>query len=509
MSPSPPFRLRGVFVAALLALGPAAAAGGPPDLLILIADDHSRRDCSVYEGGLMETPHLEALAADGMTFANAFVASPTCAPSRAALLTGLMPARNGAEENHSFPRADVLRLPTVLQSLGYEVAAFGKVAHGGRSDGYGFDVADPAKDPDPLRRNVTRFLENRTSDKPLCLFVGVSHPHVPWPEETSFDPAEITLPATFVDTPRTRVQRARYQQEVKELDAFLGELRTLAAERLRPNPLVVYTSDHGAQWPFGKFNLYDDGVRVPLIVSWPGHVEPGVTSEALVSLIDLLPTLIDLAGGEVPPGLDGRSFADVLLRPATFEEEHARRHPDLPLPTVHVNDIEDPGVIVDWDDLHRAEIFTTHSGDREFNVYPMRSVRTKRWKYIRNLHPDYAFTTHIDLLVRQNSGDYWLEWVERARTDPPARELVFKRYYQRPAEELYDLEADPLEQRNLWTDSSPDANSELIVAVRDDLSDRLNAWMKRQGDEQTVFNKPRPLNDPGRWAPGLLAKPRR
>ncbi|MFH5803960.1 sulfatase [Alienimonas sp. DA493] len=464
--------LRGAAFVLLTLLGSAAAAERP-DMLIYLADDHSRRDCSVYEGGLMETPHLEALAADGMTFSNAFVASPTCAPSRAALLTGLMPARNGAEENHSFPREDVTKLPTVLRSLGYEVAAFGKVAHGRSAKDYGFDTFNLAKDLKPLRKNVTEYLRNRTSDKPLCLFVGISNPHVGWPEETSYDPAEITLPATFLDTPQTRVQRARYQQEVKELDAFLGELRRLAAEHLRPDPLVAYTSDHGAQWPFGKFTLYDDGVRVPLIVSWPGRVAAGTTSEALVSWVDLLPTLIELAGGEAPAGLDGYSFADLLVA----------SEPPL-------------------GDVHRAAIFTTHSGDREFNVYPTRSIRTPRWKYIRNLHPEYAFTTHIDLLVRKTSGDYWLEWVERAQTDPAAAGVV-RRHYDRPAEELYDLETDPLEQHNLLADPVGPA----AAGVRDDLSLRLSAWMKRQGDEQTVFNEPRLLTEPDRWRPGLLAKP--
>ncbi|MEM9700875.1 MAG: sulfatase [Planctomycetota bacterium] len=504
-------RLSFVLTAAA-SFAPAVAAedgaAGPPDMLIYLADDHSRRDCSVYQGGLVKTPHLEALAADGMTFANAFVASPTCAPSRAALLTGLFPARNGAEENHSQPREDVLKLPTVLKSLGYEVAAFGKVGHGRKPVDYGWDVMNPQMHLPKLRENVTKYVENRTSDKPLCLFVGISNPHVPWPEETSFDPATVKLPATFLDTPATRRQRARYLEEVKELDAFLGELRGLADAHLRSNPLIAYSSDHGAQWPFGKFTLYDDGVRVPLIVSWPGHVEAGLTSEALVSWVDLLPTLIDVAGGETPDGLDGYSFAGVLTRPATFEEYSARLHPNRPLPTTHVNYGEDPGVIVDWDDVHRAEIFTTHSGDREMNVYPMRSVRTGRWKYIRNLHPEYAFTTHLDLLVREDSGVYWLEWVERAKTDPVAAAVV-GRYHRRPAEELYDLSKDPMERNNLLADPDPDFDGSLYRAVRGDLSARLNAWMKKQGDQQTVFNKPRRLIDPASWAPGSMIGKRR
>ena len=465
-------------VAALvLSAGGAVARDAPPaearpDMLIYIADDHSRRDCSLYDGGLVETPHLEALAADGMRFTHAFVASPTCAPSRAALLTGLMPARNGAEENHSRPRESVLKLPAVLHELGYEVAAFGKVAHGKESGASGFDHVRTGSSPEALRRHLTAYLEGRTPGRPLCVFVGISHPHVLWPEETTFDPAAVALPPTWIDTPLTRRQRARYLQEVKELDAFLGELRALAAAHLRPDPLVAYTSDHGAQFPFGKFTLYDDGIRVPLVVSWPRRVAAGATSEALVSWVDLLPTLIELAGGGPPAGLDGYSFADALLGKAD---------------------------VLGAEDVHRAEIFATHSGDRQYNVYPTRAVRTRRWKYIRNLHPEYAFTTHIDLFVRPGAGIYWLDWLDRAETDPAAAATV-RRYHARPAEELYDVSADPSELTNL-------ADDPRYEEVRADLDLRLSAWMKRQGDAGTVFDTPHLLSDPSTWPPGRFAPP--
>ena len=463
--------MRPTFTAALLLTFPLPATAAPPDILIYIADDHSARDSTVYGGTDIPTPHLERLAADGMTFTRAFVASPACAPSRAALLTGLMPARNGAEENHSRPRDDIRKLPAYLQELGYEVAAFGKVGHGkGAGERYGFDVADGAKDLAPLRRNVTEYLERRgrdeeRRDRPLCLFVGISHPHVLWPEETAFDPADMHLPPTWVDTPVTRRQRARYAQEVKELDGFLGELRTLAAAHLRPDALFAYTSDHGAQFPFGKWTLYDEGIRVPLVVAWPGHVAPGSTADAFVSWVDLLPTLVELAGGTPPRDLDGYSFADVLRGDA---------------------------------DVHRAEVFATHSGDRDKNVYPSRAVRTADWKYIRNLHPEYAFTSHIDLLVRPDAGVYWLSWLERAKTDPRAAAVV-RRYHARPAEELYRVTEDTREQANL-------ADDPRYADVKADLSLRLSAWMKRQRDAGTVFRDPYLLDEPQTWRAGKFAE---
>src|SRR6185436_16703237 len=135
-----------------------------------------------------------------------FVASPSCAPSRAALLTGLMPARNGAEANHSKPRAALKKWSSYFQELGYEVAAFGKVAHYGHTIDYGFDyfAHDTFHDHAGIAAAVD-FLKKRNRSKPLCLFVGSNWPHVPWPANVTGDNgAGLPLPAGSVDTPETR-----------------------------------------------------------------------------------------------------------------------------------------------------------------------------------------------------------------------------------------------------------------------------------------------------------------
>ena len=154
-----------------------------PDIVVYLADDLSAADLSLYGGTNIKTPAIDRLAAHGLTFNRAFVASPSCAVSRAALLTGLMPAKNGAEENHTYPRKDVLRLPKILNDLGYQTAAFGKVAHSGSAPDYHFDVHNIKKEIPELQISVKEFLENRTDQRPLALFVGVSDPHVAWPEQ--------------------------------------------------------------------------------------------------------------------------------------------------------------------------------------------------------------------------------------------------------------------------------------------------------------------------------------
>ena len=431
-----------------------------PDIVVYLADDLSAADLPLYGGTNIETPAIDQLAADGLTFDRAFVASPSCASSRAAMLTGLMPARNGAEENHSYPREAILRLPQALNDLGYQTAAFGKVAHSRSAPDYFFDTHDRTQDIPKLRKNVEEFLQNRIDKRPLALFVGVSDPHVPWPSDSTVDPETMSMPPQLLDTPQTRVQRSHYLQEVKNLDAYLGELRELTDKHMSEDKLFVFSSDHGAQFPFGKWTLYDEGIHVPLIVAQPGQIKAGSRTDAMVSWIDIFPTLIDVGGGKAPKDLDGRSFATVL----TGET-----------------------------DSHRKRIFTTHSGDRLMNVYLSRSIRTDQHKLIWNIHPEFAFTTHIDLLLRETSGDYFKEWIEAAKSDQHAAE-VLARHHGRPEYELFDLRNDPSELTNL-------ASYPKLAGIRQNLLAELKGWISEQGDELTVFHDPLMLDAPETWTP--------
>jgi arylsulfatase A-like enzyme len=438
-------------ILALAFVAPAACAAekSSPNIVIFIADDHGYLDSTVAGSKQFRTPALERLAHDGMTLTHAFAASPSCAPSRAAFLTGLMPTRNGAMLNHQPPRADVKKLPAYLHELGYEVIAIGKVAHYKQGRDYGFDFTshDTFHD-DQCVAAAVEYLQQRKSRKPLCLLVGTNWPHVPWPESNTNslankqDDASFVPPSTQVDTPATRQWRARYAAAVQRFDHDLGLVYDAAFNRLGQNTLFIEFSDHGAQWPFGKWNLYDIGTRTNLFAVWPGVIDPGSRSDALVSLVDLIPTVVEAAGGTPPHDIDGRSF--------------------LPLLTGRQTNL-------------RNTIFTTHSGDGKMNEYPIRSIRTAQWKFIRNLKPDAEHHTHIDLAKPVDGSEYWASWVARAKTDPAAREIV-ARYFHRPAEELYDLAADPNEQHNLAADPE---HSQTLNGLRS----QLDEWMHDQGDE--------------------------
>jgi arylsulfatase A-like enzyme len=228
--------------------------------------------------------------------------------------------------------------------------------------------------------------------------------------------------------------------------------------------LFVYTSDHGAQWPFGKWNLYDAGIRIPFIAAWPGHLQPASTSDAMICWPDLLPTFIDLGGGSVPEGIDGKSFANVLRGTST---------------------------------THREKIFTTHSGDGRMNVDPPRATRTADWTLILNLHPEFAHPTHIDKALARDGGRYWISWFERAKSDSATAALV-RRYHERPSVERYDLRSDPFEQRNLGALPAHAGRASELRA-------QLTAWMKAQDDQETLCNEPRLLADPASTRPGAKA----
>lgn len=438
---------------------PAGPPVARPNIVVFLADDLGLLDTGPYGSKDARTPNLDRLAAAGQSFDRAFVASPACAPSRAALLTGLMPARNGAEVNQAAPHSWTRKLPAYLKDLGYEVVAFGKVSHYKQTSRYGFDhfEHDTFHDPDGIPAAID-WLKKRRSAKPLAIFVGSNWPHVPWPKTTEgYDPATTGLPAKSVDTPISRNAHARYLAAVTKLDTELGQVLAASDAALGPDTFVLFSSDHGAQWPFGKWNLYDTGIQVPMIVRWRGRVAANSRTTAMVNWTDILPTLIDVAGGTAPADIDGRSFAGVL---------------DGRTPTA------------------RSEIFTTHTGDGRVNVYPMRSVRTDRWKYIRNQHPDWTYTTHIDQFVdRVDSGAYFPSWIAAAKSSARDRRIV-DAYYTRPAEELYDLQADPAETRNL-------AQDRRYAATLADLRKRLDTWMVDQGDTMRPSNAA-PHRDRGR-----------
>lgn len=432
----------------------------PPDIVIFLADDMSVKDCAPYGNTEIKSPNMEALAKDGLTFDRAYVASPSCAPSRAALLTGCYGLHNGTTFNHQPAKPEIRKWPSYFQDLGYQVVAIGKVSHYAQVTTYGFDYAGFFNyHQDVCIDKAVEWLAQRKSRKPLCLLVGTNWPHVPWPVKTDIPPESLTMPSELADTPETRVARARYAAAVGNADRDLGLIRAAAKKHLPEETVFLFSSDHGSQFPFSKWNLYEAGLRVPLIISWPGHIAADKRTPAMVSWIDFLPTVLEIAGADpvkAAPGIDGRSFFPVLK--GGSQE-------------------------------HRDRIFATHSGDGNFNFYPARSVRMGPWKYIRNIDSSLEFHSHVDLA----SGDtgYFPSWVREAKTDPHIAGVV-ERYFHRPAEELYNLDTDPHELNNVAgkTENAADLGR---------LRGAVDEWMRSLDDTgmpTELLHKPKPKPKP-------------
>ena len=460
----------------LIVLGTTVSlsATGKPNIVAIIADDHGVYHSTAYGSPEQKTPHMQSLADEGMTFSRAYVASPACAPSRHALMSGLMPYKNGVVGNHENSNYKLTTSEGLIQKLmdaGYEIVFRGKVTHG---NGRGVIPEGVVRLPgsnnllDPA--NVEAYLEQRgDKSKPVALFIGPTDTHTIWPiepDEVHFKPEDTVLPPKTYDLPEARHLMARYNQSVENVDTAVGKVRDIVKRQLdEDNTLILYTSDHGQNWAFGKWSLYETGVRVPLIAVWPGKIKPQSTSDAMVSWIDLIPTFLDIAGAPVVKGIDGISFKGVLLGKTSS---------------------------------HRDRIFTVHKGDKTVNVYPIRAVRTDKWKYMLNLFPEFYNSTHMDVPVfreghnraGQENQHYfydWNTWEQAAQTNQAAAQFMH-RYHARPKEELYMIEEDPYEENNLAFD--PQYANEL-ASMRKLIEERMH----EVDDDRSLSGTPRLLED--------------
>lgn len=434
------------------------------NIVVFIADDLGVKDIEPYGNKVVRTPNLSRLAGESLLFRQAFASSPTCAPSRSSILTGLMPYRHGGHGNHAAVREQTRSIVHYMQPLNYRVAIAGKL-HVGPEEAFPLERVEGTNLPEPgFEKNpglhydlemgpVDKWLAAQTGKQPFCLFVADHSPHVIWPEKPEYDPAQVDIPAKHIDTRETRVARSRYYTDISKMDRNLGLLlQSLERHGLSENTIVLFTADQGPQWPFAKWSLYDDGVQVPLLVRWPGVVKKGTSTDALVSLTDLVPTFVELAGGKAPEEIDGRSFLPVL--------KGGR-------------------------DQHREEVFATHTGDGMMNRSPARMLRNQRFKYILNIAPDIKYTTHMDRATDHDGGrEYWPSWLQASFTDPGAANILW-RYHNRPPEELYDLEKDPHETRNLAAD--PAYAKEL-----NEFRTKMAEWRRTQGDDATGPEEIRP-----------------
>ena len=404
-------------------------------------------------GHAIATPHIQKLAEQGTLFRQAFCAAPTCSPSRAALLTGQSAHSSGmlGLAHRGFSLHDERQhLAHTLQQAGYQTAQSG-VQHLGPDAaklGYQRLLAPAGKSASQVAVAAAGYLR-QGPPQPFFLDVGFFETHRDFPEPgAGEDPRHARPPQPLPDTKRTREDMAAYQASARQLDQGIGSvLEALQQSGRAEDTLVVCTTDHGIAFPGMKCNLSDHGLGVMLIIRGPGGFSGGRVCDALVSHIDLFPTLCNLGGLQKPPWLQGRSI--------------------LPLVRGEAEKINE-------------EVYGEVSYHAAYE--PQRAVRTKRWKYIRR----FGDRT---LPVRSNcdDGPSKEEWLAAGWGGRPV-----------PQEQLYDLVFDPLEGGNRALDPAAEP-------VLDEMRSRLQRWMRATGDPLLQGPVPAPtgaqINDPDDLSP--------
>lgn len=463
-----------------------ADGGGPvrPNILFAISDDQSWMHASAYGDKGTLTPAFDRVAREGVLFNHAYTACPSCTPSRSAILTGQQVYR--LEEGGvllSFLPNKFEIFTRRLESSGYQVASTGKTWGPGKVSAGGWkrgltgkrfskrrlEEHAPGVSSVDYAGNFEAFLEERDASRPFFFWYGSSEPHQSYDvdgwKRAGKKLEDARLPACLPDSPETRGEILDYGLEIEHFDRHLGRiLARLEEVGELDRTLVLVTSDHGNPLPRSKCNLYDSGVRVPLSIRFPEKVLGGRRIDDFVSLTDIAPTLLEVAGLEVPAAMTGRSLWPLLTSKQSGRVEPGR------------------DFVVTAFERHTI-------CRRDGKGYPMRSLRTHLYSYIRNYEPqrwpagdpDFV-SSHQGFYGDVDAGAAKTFLIANSTRKDVARyvQLAFGR---RPGEELYDLTNDPEELRNV-------ADSPEFQEVKEQLRSRLQAYLKATDDPRQRGDTP-------------------
>jgi N-sulfoglucosamine sulfohydrolase len=436
-----------------------------PNIILMVADDHGIETLGCYGNSVVKTPAMDQLADDGVKFTNAFCTSSSCAASRSVILTGKHNHTNGTYghvhgAHHFSCFSDVTTLPAYLNEAGYRTGCIGKKHYAPESIfPFEYDLANP----DNLRNDIAmsedcrEFIED---DKPFFLYWCSHNPHrgavvedhplkpnsfgnmpeaYPGDTEEIYSEDEVEVPFFLNDSPEVRAELAQYYQSISRLDRGIARLMQILKDTGKyENTVVMYISDNGAAFPEAKTTLYEPGMNLPCIVKSPFHEKRGGVCNGLITWADLTPTILDFAGTNVNESdFHGRSFKSII-------------------------DQEEPE---EW----YEEVYASHTFHEITNYYPMRVVRTRKYKFIWNIAHPLTYSSASDLwascswqgLLRDGSNKFGTRTVEA--------------YLHRPRFELYDLENDPDEINNL-------ADRTEFQDMVEDFSAKLQKFQKETKD---------------------------
>ncbi len=429
-----------------------------PNIVLIIADDMAWDDSGVYGNPNIPTPNIDHLASEGMRFNQAFLTASSCSPSRCSIITGRYPHNTNAEELHWPLPAEQITFVEKLRSAGYWTAAAGKWHLGdairdrfdvvSETDTSGFqlptgEAGQKGKFIETMEGEAQSgctewvpLLKDRPKNKPFFLWLAALDPHRPYHQNitpTPTNPSKVRLAPYHLDTPEVRRDYALYYDEIRRLDKYVGLVsKELTQQGIAENTLVVFMSDNGRPFPRDKTSIYDSGIRTPFIVRWPATVKPGSVSNSLISAIDLAPTFLRLAGVTPIETFQGKNFLPILQDPTNKIRDHIIAEQN-------------------WHD------YEAHG----------RAVRNERFKYIRNAYTDLPLTPSADG-VRSPTFQSMIKLHAEGALNK-AQSVYFTK--PRPAEELYDCQADPHEITNLL-----DGKQSSHSAVLTELRSALDQW---------------------------------
>jgi len=395
----------------------APPADDRPNIVLIIADDISWNDFGCYGNPVVQTPNIDKLAANGLVFGNMYLTTSSCSPSRCSIVSGRYPHNTGAAELHTPLPEGIPTFPAKLQAAGYHTAMAGKW-HMGEAAKSGFDtlVLKGALNGDGGEESWVDILKARPKGRPFFAWLAAFDAHRTWgPNRFSgtHDAGAVEAPPFLADTDSTKADIARYYDEIYRFDHYIGEVvKELDSQGVLDNTLIMVMADNGRPFPRSKTRLLDSGIKTPFVVHWPkGISQKGKSSPSLVSVIDIAPTVVEMAEASGSESFQGKSF----LRLLTGDPAQAFRNYVF---AEH-----------NWHDYEALE----------------RMVRSQDFLYVLNERPQFPNQGPAD----SNRSLSFLELL-RLRQEGMLSEAQSEIFMApRPKEEIYDCTNDSLQLYNL------------------------------------------------------------
>ena len=437
-----------------LSLNTMGQSSGQPNFIIFIADDVSWNDLGCYGNDEVVTPNIDQLATRSIRFTNAYLTASSCSPSRNSIMTGRYPHNTGAAELHSEPPLNMVSLPQVLRQNGYYSVSSGKF-HMGKYIEKGFDMIyrNGADIGNGGELSWVKSVQERPKDQPFFMWFAALDAHRAWGENDfsgTHQASQLNVPFYLADAEATREDLASYYDEITRFDHYIGlVIKELESQQVLDRTVVMIMADNGRPFPHSKTRVNDRGMKTPFLIHWPEKIEEELTSQALVSSIDIAATILDLAGLEAPETVQGISFSKLIESP---------------------------------EQTHRSVLFAEHNW-HDYEAYE-RMARSDEYMYIYNARPDQPQLGPADAVGSPSYSD--LNHLKATGKLSVVQADIFAT--PRPAEELYHLTKDPWQLNNIA--SNLEYQDQLM-----EMRKLLETWQTETGD-----------NLPGQLTPDWYAK---